>query len=159
MSLRARLASFRPARTEYHWEPCCFCGQPIRATETEPSWVWLAQGSETRERLVAEYACHSACFHARLEPSLRRATGPEIQRTMDGTITNAPDLTADQVVGQRVLCPGCREMVFTRWPGGWDAHAATICAGIAADQPEARKAEFKQRFARLFRGVPGFPDD
>lgn len=102
---------------------------------------------------MAEYWCHTACFHARLEPSLRRATGPEIQRTQDGTITNAADLTADQVVGQRVLCPGCKTMVFARWPAGWDAHAAQLCTGVAADEPERRKAEFKRRFGALFRST------
>lgn len=154
MGIRERLAAFRPARPEYHWEPCCFCGQPIRTSDTEPSRVWLEHGSEVRERLVAEYYCHTACFHARLEPSLRRSTGTEIHRAPDGTITNASDLTSDQVVGQRVLCPACREKTFVLWPEGWDAHAAHKCSGLRADDPELRKSEFKQRYAGLFRASP-----
>ncbi len=151
MGLRDQLAGFRPPKAEYHWEPCCFCGQPIRTSDTEPSRVWLEYGSEVRERLMAEYFCHTACFQSRLDPSLRRTTGAEIHRSPDGTITNAADLMADQVAGQRVLCPGCRELIFTSWPDGWDAHAAHKCSGLTRDGTRARKAEFKRRFAGLFR--------
>ena len=156
MSLRDRLASLRPAKAEYHWDPCCFCGQPIRTSDTEPSRVWLEHGSEVRTRLMVEYWCHTACFNARLDPALQRTTGPEIQRLPDGTIANAAELVADQVTGQRVLCPACRTMTFALWPGGWDAHAAHACSGLGPGTPEARKHEFKQRFATLFRSAsPG----
>lgn len=151
MGLRDMLAGFRPAKTEYHWDPCCFCGQPIRTSDTEPSRVWLEYGSEVRERLMAEYFCHTACFQSRLDPTLRRTTSTEIHRSPDGTITNAADLVADQVAGQRVLCPGCREMIFASWPEGWDAHAAHKCSGLSTDGTRARKAEYKRRFAGLFR--------
>jgi len=151
MGLRDQLAGFRPAKTEYHWEPCCYCGQPIRTSSTEPCRVWLEYGSEARERMVAEYWCHTACFQARLDPALRRTTGPEIHRSPDGMITNAAELVADQLTGQRVLCPACREMIFSSWPDGWDAHAAHKCTGLATDGTRARKAEFKRRFAGLFQ--------
>jgi hypothetical protein len=37
------------------------------------------------------------------------------------------------------------------WPEGWDSHAAHRCEGIEAEGAEARKQEFKTRFAGLFR--------
>jgi predicted nuclease with RNAse H fold len=55
------------------------------------------------------------------------------------------------VRGRAVQCPGCRRDVLRRWPFGWDAHAAHACAGMAPAAPEARKAEYRVRFARLFR--------
>jgi len=100
---------------------------------------------------MAEYFCHTACFQSRLDPSPRRTASTEIYRSPDGTITNAADLVADQVAGQRVLCPGCREMIFASWPEGWDAHATHKCSGVSPDGTRARKAEFKRRFAGLFR--------
>ena len=69
----------------------------------------------------------------------------------DGAITNALELGAAQVVGRRVLCPGCRTLVFRSWPEGWDGHAARRCRGLKAREPEARKVEFKRRFEHLFR--------
>lgn len=70
-----------------------------------------------------------------------------------GVITNAEELSVEQVVGKRVRCPACRMLVFRSWPEGWDAHAATRCRGIGvATDPEARKAEFKRRYGQLFRG-------
>jgi hypothetical protein len=45
-----------------------------------------------------------------------------------------------------VLCPGCGQKEFKRWPWGWDAHAAHSCAGLTAREPEERKAEFRSRF-------------
>ena len=60
-------------------------------------------------------------------------------------------LTAEDVVGQRVLCPGCRQTVFASWPEGWDAHAAHRCGGVEGATRAARKASFKHRFAHLFR--------
>ncbi|MEZ4585910.1 MAG: DUF433 domain-containing protein [Gemmatimonadales bacterium] len=69
----------------------------------------------------------------------------------DGVIQNAEELEAAQVVGRRVRCPGCRDLVFQSWPGGWDSHAATRCRGLAGADERARKAEFKRRFSSLFR--------
>jgi uncharacterized protein (DUF433 family) len=69
-----------------------------------------------------------------------------------GVIVNAEELSVAQVVGRRVRCPACRSLVFRSWPEGWDAHAAMRCRGIAGSGPEVRKAEFKRRYAQLFRG-------
>lgn len=49
------------------------------------------------------------------------------------------------------VCPGCHEKHFRRWPLGWDAHAAHTCKGLKETCPEKRKAEYKTRFAHLFR--------
>lgn len=68
-----------------------------------------------------------------------------------GAITNATELTADLVVGRRVLCPSCRLMVFQSWPEGWDSHAAHRCSGLHSSDAELRKAEFKRRYEHLFR--------
>lgn len=74
-----------------------------------------------------------------------------VRRGEGGEILNAVDLTAEDVVGQRVLCPGCRQTVFASWPEGWDAHAAHRCGGVEGATRAARKASFKHRFAHLFR--------
>lgn len=68
-----------------------------------------------------------------------------------GVILNAEELRVDQVVGKRVRCPACRMLVFRSWPEGWDAHAGLRCRGLAGEDSEARKAEFKRRFGHLFR--------
>lgn len=68
-----------------------------------------------------------------------------------GVIVNAEELSVGQVVGKRVRCPACRMLVFQSWPEGWDAHAATRCRGVGGASPEARKSEFKRRYAQLFR--------
>ncbi len=68
-----------------------------------------------------------------------------------GAIVNALELAAEQVIGRRVLCPGCLTLIFRSWPEGWDGHAARRCRGLKAREPEARKAEFKRRFEHLFR--------
>ena len=68
-----------------------------------------------------------------------------------GVIVNAEELSLGQVVGKRVRCPACRMLVFQSWPEGWDAHAATRCRGLTGTGAEARKANFKSRYAQLFR--------
>ena len=68
-----------------------------------------------------------------------------------GVIQNAEELTVGQVVGKQVRCPACRTLVFTSWPEGWDAHAASRCRGLPGNDPETRKAEFKRRYGQLFR--------
>lgn len=68
-----------------------------------------------------------------------------------GVIVNAEELSVGQVVGKRVRCPACRMLVFQSWPEGWDAHAATRCRGIQGPTANARKSEFKRRYAQLFR--------
>jgi hypothetical protein len=50
-----------------------------------------------------------------------------------------------------VLCPGCGQKAFLRWPWGWDSHAAHACAGLTDTDPEGRKEEFRRRFADYFR--------
>jgi hypothetical protein len=69
----------------------------------------------------------------------------------DGVIVNAEELSVGQVVGKRVRCPACRKLVFQSWPEGWDAHVATRCRGVQGSSAEARKSEFKRRYAQLFR--------
>lgn len=87
---------------------------------------------------------------APLEPAVaQRSLLPRIDRA--GVILNAEELAADQVIGRKVLCPACRTLAFQSWPGGWDAHAATRCRGLAGRDPVARKAEFKRRYEVLFR--------
>jgi hypothetical protein len=49
-----------------------------------------------------------------------------------------------------VVCPACGKHRFKRWPWGWDAHAAHTCPGLTETEPEARKSEFRQRFADYF---------
>lgn len=68
-----------------------------------------------------------------------------------GVILNAEELRVDQVVGKRVRCPACRMLVFRSWPEGWDAHAGLRCRGLAGEDSDTRKAEFKRRFGHLFR--------
>jgi hypothetical protein len=48
------------------------------------------------------------------------------------------------------VCPACNAFEFKRWPFGWDAHAAYKCTGLIATDPDARKAEFRKRFASEF---------
>ncbi len=74
-----------------------------------------------------------------------------IVRNSDGAITNAEDLTVDEVIRELVLCPACRDKVFQVWPEGWDAHAEYKCSGVLGGTEEKRKAEFKNRFSYLFR--------
>ncbi|MBK7350045.1 MAG: hypothetical protein KA180_03720 [Gemmatimonadales bacterium] len=151
MNIRELLAAMKPARTEFHWDPCCFCGQPIRVADGDPCRLSFERGTEARDRLASEYFCHASCFQAHLDEALRTPLGATVERRPDGTITNAASLTADHLTHQRVLCPACGEKVFVRWPEGWDAHAAHRCAGLTAEGPELRKAEFKRRFATLFQ--------
>jgi uncharacterized protein (DUF433 family) len=68
-----------------------------------------------------------------------------------GVIQNAEELMVGQVVGKKVRCPACRTLVFSSWPEGWDAHAASRCRGLPGVDPEVRKAEFKRRYGQLFR--------
>jgi hypothetical protein len=77
--------------------------------------------------------------------------GSRVRRDSRGAIVNAAELTATDVVQQRVLCPACEQMVFATWPAGWDGHAASTCPGLPATSESERKAEFRRRFAHLFR--------
>jgi len=73
-----------------------------------------------------------------------------VNRDAEGAITNPADLTAEDVVGEKVWCPACAEKLFVAWPEGWDGHAAFACK-LEGESAEARKAEFKARFRHLFR--------
>jgi hypothetical protein len=80
-------------------------------------------------------------------------SGAAVQRDSRGVVTNAAELTAADLAMERVLCPACGVKVFEKWPGGWDAHAASsrACrADLGATEAE-RKAEFKRRFREQFR--------
>jgi hypothetical protein len=74
-----------------------------------------------------------------------------VRREAAGIIINAAELTADDVVSQRVRCPACDDKVFDTWPLGWDAHAAHVCRGLHATTETERKANYRSRFAHLFR--------
>ena len=69
----------------------------------------------------------------------------------NGYITNAIDLTADDVAHQKVLCPLCSQR-FEMWPEGWDAHASSITrCNLSAATKEERKSEYKATLRHLFR--------
>jgi hypothetical protein len=53
-------------------------------------------------------------------------------------------------LNKTLLCPGCGQHTFKRWPLGWDAHAAHRCIGITGAGPEARKKNFKRMFRDYF---------
>jgi hypothetical protein len=90
---------------------------------------------------------------ARPTTSKTGASVGRVRRDTADVIVNAEDLTAADVVMQRVLCPPCHLKVFEEWSAGWDAHAAspTACRGLTAIGADARKAEFRARFEHLFR--------
>ena len=73
-----------------------------------------------------------------------------VEWSEDGAITNAVDLIADDLAGEKVQCPECGRKVFASWPEGWDAHAAYAC-DVAGGTAEERKANYKERYRRLFR--------
>lgn len=74
-----------------------------------------------------------------------------VERNRDGVIMNAGQLTSNEVVRDRVLCPGCQNKVFEMWPLGWDAHAAFKCVGVKGGSEDERKEDFKRQFSHLFR--------
>lgn len=73
-------------------------------------------------------------------------------------IRDAIGLSARDVAGRRVLCPACGEKTFDSWPAGWDSHAAHVCSGLTQNTPADRKAEFRDRFANLFRDGRHIPE-
>ena len=72
-------------------------------------------------------------------------------RNEKGYITNAIDLTVDDVVGQNILCPLCGHELHG-WSQGWDAHAESprMC-NLSATDPKERKTEYKEKLRHLFR--------
>lgn len=89
----------------------------------------------------------------RTAPKQTQQTGRVlVQRNANGVIINANNLTVNDVVGDRVLCPACGEKVFEQWPFGWDAHSAYQCRGMSANATaKARKVAYKMRYCHLFR--------
>ena len=132
-------------------ESCCFCGERLDPAATPPVRLWLELPARARTRIMREHYCHEACFQNALTPTHRTGSGRPVGRTPDGVILNAKDLTADDLVQQRVLCPACGEKTFAMWPEGWDSHAAHRCTGVQGATPEERKAAFKREFDHLFR--------
>ncbi len=132
-------------------ETCCFCGERGDPEDAPVLRLWLELPSAGRNRLMREHRCHERCFQAALAPPFRAGSGRPVQWSPDGVILNAADLTPDDLVHRRVLCPACGAMTFALWPEGWDAHAAHRCAGVRGDSAELRKADFRSRFGRLFR--------
>lgn len=65
-----------------------------------------------------------------------------------GQIQNGPEASAkpEPSAEYERLCPACEQHIFTRWPSGWDAHAAHRCSGLQETDPERRKAEYKARY-------------
>jgi hypothetical protein len=69
----------------------------------------------------------------------------------EGVIMNAAALNAEATVNQRVKCPACGVFPFQKWPEGWDAHASYKCEALDPGTPDERKAQFRTKFAKLFR--------
>ena len=72
-------------------------------------------------------------------------------KRINGAISNAKELTVNEVVHERVVCPLCNNSTFEKWPLGWDAHAAYRCEGLSGNTPGKRKLEFKDALLHLFR--------
>jgi hypothetical protein len=132
-------------------ESCCFCGEHLDPAATPPVRLWLELPAPARTKLMREHYCHEACFQNALAATHRTGSGRPVARSPDGVILNAKDLTADDLVQQRVLCPACGEKTFAMWPEGWDSHAAHRCTGVRGTTPEERKAAFKGEYDHLFR--------
>lgn len=112
-------------------------------------------GLECGEAAVVSARSASDVGHARQARFTRHMGGSRmaatIERSADGSISNALELTVDQVVYQRVDCPFCKDKVFEKWPEGWDAHAAHKCNGVSGATKCERKEEFKRLAHHLFR--------
>ena len=132
-------------------DSCCFCGGDFDPAQGPPARVWLDLPAPVRTRIMQEHLCHETCFQRALAPTHRTGSGRPIQRSSDGVILNAAELTPDDLARQRVLCPACGNKTFALWPGGWDSHAAHRCAGVKGKAPETRKQDFRSRFGHLFR--------
>lgn len=105
-------------------------------------WIWVAPlepGSQRVER--------KGPVGGPPRPAVARLA-PPWQAAQEGVITNVDGLTAGDVIGKRVLCPACRETIFKSWPGGWDAHVGSKCAGATGANEEERKSAWSQRRIR-----------
>jgi hypothetical protein len=132
-------------------ESCCFCGEALAGPDHRAVRVWLELPAPAHTRIMREHFCHEACFQQALAPAHRSGSGRPVERSPDGVILNALELTPDDLAHQRVLCPACTEKTFAMWPEGWDAHAAHRCAGVQGETQAARKAWFKRQYGHLFR--------
>lgn len=124
-------------------------GHAMRPVDRElavrEGWIWVAPLESGPERPEPKRAVDGP-------PRLAVARdAPPSQATQEEVVTNVDGLTAGDVIGKRVLCPACRKTIFKSWPGGWDAHVGSKCPGVSGTNEEARKADFKYRFSRLFR--------
>jgi hypothetical protein len=43
-------------------------------------------------------------------------------------------------------CPACSSKLFTRWPWGWDGHAAYACTGVVGATADERKRIYRERY-------------
>lgn len=119
--------------------------KPVNADlAAQEGWIWTAPRPRS-EPIKAPRAA------GRLEDVRADRHAASSEHVQDGVITNVNGLTAVDVIRQRVLCPACQAKVFSSWPGGWDAHVGSKCAGAKGTNPEARKADFKLWFGHLFR--------
>jgi hypothetical protein len=125
-----------------------FVAKAVKAPNT------IVESLAKLSRTIEQPDHHSATASSGRASTLRHATPPRVpvRRDAHGVITNAADLSANELAGQRVLCPACEKKIFETWPGGWDAHAAHACTGVQAATEERRKSEYRQRFGSLFRG-------
>jgi hypothetical protein len=86
------------------------------------------------------------------DPKRRRSESNENLKPIasESVIDDPAGLPACELTNRAVKCPACHEIVFSRWPLGWDAHAAHKCSGLSETEPEARKREFKTRYRGMF---------
>ena len=70
----------------------------------------------------------------------------------NGAITNAIDLHADAVVGEKIVCPVCDDFEYENWPLGWDTHAKYRCEGLRGNDLEKRRDKYRNKTAHLFKG-------
>lgn len=154
------------SRSPIRRSPDLHGGQPLFAGTTVPVQAYLdsvRRGESTaaflerypelgpdQVRAVLIYVLEDLIERERIPPAPPQAS--LLPRTDErGVITNAAELSADQVVGRKVRCPACRTLVFQSWPEGWDSHAEHKCSGITALDGETRKGEFKKRYGHLFK--------
>ena len=52
------------------WGPCCFCGQSIEKTDTDPCEVRVTTAEGPQKSQV--WFCHGQCFRDRLGPPLMK---------------------------------------------------------------------------------------
>ena len=113
-------------------------------------FLFIARDDETLGQML-DRLIQSGVPASRFEQLQSDNAPPGENRTMPAAAAASVTVPAPS----RMMCPACGKKEFKRWPLGWDAHAAHSCEGLAAGQPEARKAEFKNRFVHhLFERRP-----